>query len=306
MLRATTTTSLALAVVLFGFGVAQGAAGEAGPASSPPGGIAGEEGGCVEHGKINTGDATPVEPGHYEVQTGCSYSRSKRLWDRDGDTQGRALTREHSVSLELAAGVADDFDVGIASSYDWLRDDENDYDDADGELGPRRGSHFGDLGFGARWRFLNLENRSLQMAYIAGFTAPTGSHDTSREMGTSERFWSFDQSLVATKDWGRWTANAEAAFSLPFGEHRDDDRGTLGLNLAAGYQALTWLQPELEVNYEREYERNEYDPETISGTAGVIMPLTGMVSVKAGAQQGLWGRNADKAATLTLAVKLAF
>jgi hypothetical protein len=44
--------------------------------------------------------------------------------------------------------------------------------------------------------------------------------------------------LAVTKDWGRWTANADVGYSLPFGNRRGDARGLLTGNVALGYQAL--------------------------------------------------------------------
>ncbi len=303
----------ALVAMLFVLGTGKGSAGEAGPAAPPPGSASGkpvpatgDADVAVEHGKINTADASPVAPGAFEVEVGYSYLRSKRLFDRDADTQRRGLTREHAVDVAFATGITDNVDVGVAAGYHWVRDDDNDYDELDGEFGPRHGDHFGDLEFGARYRFLNLEPQRFEMAWIAGFTAPTGSDNCRREIGTSQEYWSLDQSLVASKDWGRLTANAEAGYSLPFGEDRDDSRGTAALNLAAGYQALDWLQPELELNYEREFVKDDYDPELIAGTAGLVMALSDTVSAKAGVQEGLWGRNTDKATTLILVVKFSF
>ncbi len=299
------------AVAFLLFGIGPGIAGEpagpvadAAPAKPTSGGD--EEKAGPEHGKINTADASPVDPGRFEVEASYFYSRSKRLWDRDEDTQKRELTREHCVGLAVTAGVAENLDLNISSCYSWLRDDENDYDETDGELGPRHGDHFGDLDFGARYRFLNDEKNNLEAAYIAGFTAPTGSGNCRREIGTSQEFWSFNQSLVVSKDWGKWTANAEAGYSLPFGEHRDDSRGVLCGNLAVGYQVLSWLQPELELNYEREFDREEYDPELIAGTAGLVMPVSDSMRINIGVQEGMWGRNTDKATSFFLGIKFAF
>lgn len=250
-----------------------------------------------EHGKINTADPSPVDPGSFEIEAGYAHVRSRRLWDRDGDSQSRRLLEECSASLAATAGVIENLDVTVAGCYDWLRDNEGD---------PDAGEHFGDLALGARYRFLNDGGRRLEAAWLGGLTAPAGSRTCRRELGTSQECWSLDQSLVVTKDWGRWTANAEAGYSLPFGEHRDDSRGVLSANLAAGCQVLGWLQPEAEFNYAREILRNAGDPEVLAGTAGLVMPLGEALRVNAGVQQGLWGRNADRATTFLLAIKVAF
>ena len=267
--------------------------------------VAGEEA-PPEHGKISTADASPVDPGRFEVESSYFYSRARRCWDDDGDSRRREPTREHCVGLSVTAGVWENLDLNVSSCYRWVRDDENDYDEDDSELGPRSGDHFGDLKFGGRYRFLKNDEHNLEMAYIAGFTAPTGSGNCRQEIGTSQEFWSLNQSLVVTKDWGCWTANAEAGYSLPFGENRDNSRGVLSGNLAAGYQVLSWLQPELELNYSREYLDRGDEPEVLAGTAGLVMPLNDRLRVNFGVQEELWGRNTDQATSFFLGIKWAF
>lgn len=58
-----------------------------------------------EHAKLNTDDATPVDPGHFELELGYSFTRAKRQWDDNWSEQSRGLTREHAVELGLTYGV---------------------------------------------------------------------------------------------------------------------------------------------------------------------------------------------------------
>lgn len=250
-----------------------------------------------EHGKLNTADASPVDPGHVELEFGYGGTHSRRCWDEHGNGAGRGRRMDHAAGLSLTVGVVDNLDLSLAGCYLWLRDDDAE---------PDHGEDWADLEFGARYRFLNCEEHHLELAWIAGFTLPTGSRDCAREIGAGQRYWSCGQALALTKDWGRWTTNAEVGYALPFGEHRDDARGELGVNLACGYQALPWLQPELELNYAREFVKGGHDVQVLAITAGLVMPLNDRVRVNVGVQQDLWGRNADQATSWVLCVKLAF
>lgn len=137
-------------------------------------------------------------------------------------------------------------------------------------------------------------------------TLPTGSDSNRDTIGTSQEFWSFDQTLVASKDWGSWTANVDLGYALPFSNKRGDARGILNADVALGYQVLAWLQPEVELNYSYEYLENEDDAQIIAAMVGLVMPMNDLLRVNLGVQQGLWRENTDKTTTLLMAVKFAF
>jgi hypothetical protein len=260
----------------------------------------------IEHGKINTADASPVDPGHFELEPSFAYTRSERFWDESGHSHGRGLYREQNIGLSFTAGLVDNVDVNINGGYSWLKDNDNDFD-GDGELtGPFRGEDFTDLEMSGRYRFYNDEERHLEIAYIAGVTIPTGNSSDQDEIGTSQEYWSFNQTLVATKDWGRWTLNGDIGFALPIGNKRENARGSFNADLALGYQALPWLQPEVELNYGHEMLTDENDEQVLAVTAGLVMPINDTLRVNVGVQQGLWGESTDKSTTLVTAVKFAF
>jgi len=265
-----------------------------------------EEESGVEHGKINTPDASPVDPGHFEIESSYGYTHSKRYWDNDGDTHARGLAREQSVGLSLTVGVIENLDVAVGGNYAWLKDNDNDFDPDDAAFGPASGHDFGDLELSGRYRFIENKENSFELAYIGGFTLPTGSSSDRDEIGTSQEFWSFNQTLVASKDWGKWTANADIGYALPLGNKRENARGTFNADVAVGYQWLSWLQPEVELNYGHDFLTDEDDSEGLATTVGLVMPVNDQYRVNLGVQQGLWGRNSDKATTLYGAVKLAF
>jgi len=265
-----------------------------------------DEKGEPEHGKINTLDASPVDPGHFEIESSYSYTQSKHFRDNAGDVHYRGLAREQTLGLSVTVGVIENVDMAVSSSYRWLKDNENDFDKDDGVFGPETGHGLGDLNISGRYRFFESKEHGLSLAYIGGFTLPTGNSSSVKEIGTSQEFWSFNQALVATKDWGKWTANVDVRYALPFGDKRENARGTLNSDIAVGYQVLPWLQPEVELNYSRNFLTNDNDQEVIATTVGLVMPINERIRLNTGVQQGLWGRNTDKATSLYAAVKLAF
>jgi len=48
---------------------------------------------AVEHGKLSTADATPVDPGRVELEFGYAYAWSRRDWNASGRVKGRDLVR---------------------------------------------------------------------------------------------------------------------------------------------------------------------------------------------------------------------
>ncbi len=258
-----------------------------------------------EHSKINTLDASPVDPGHYEIETAYAYTRAYRAWDKDSSAHRRGFTSEQAVGVTVTAGLVTDLDVALSFGHAWIQDKDHDADD-DGVPGPKSGQGLGDLGISGRYRFFHSEEQALDLAYSGGFTLPSGTRGGDFDIGTSQAFWSFDQTLAASKDWGAWTANAALGASLPLGGERGNARGTLTADVAGGYQILPWLQPEVELNYSREVIASGDDADLLAVTAGLVMPVHDSLRLLLGVQQGVWGRNADQATTLAMTVTAAF
>jgi hypothetical protein len=273
---------------------AEGPVAAAGGAPSVPPG----EGLAIEHAKLNTADASPVDPRHVELEFGYSGTWSRHAWDSDGDTHGRGSLREQALGLAVTVGVVPNLDVSIGLDYLWLHDSESD--------SATTGDDIGDLGVSGRYRFFSSEEHGIEAAWISDVTAPTGSRSDEHELGSSQEFWSWDNSLVIEKDWARWTMNAEVGWSQPFGEKRGDDRGTLIANLATGYQLLSWLQPVVELNCAREFVAAEDDESSVAVTAGLVMPISDCLRANLGIQQGVWGENTDRATTALLALTVGF
>jgi hypothetical protein len=270
----------------------------------PAAGGAEQEEAGPEHGKLNTPDASPVDPGHFEIELSYGLERVRHFWDNGGHEHSRRMERDSAAGLSVGAGILENLDLHLSSSYLWMKDEENDFNGD--STGSDTGQGFGDLNFDLRYRFLNDTKRHLEMACIVGMTAPTGSRSNEREIGTSQEYWSLGPALVVSKDWGRWTGNADVGFSLPFGNRREDARGLLNGDAALGYQVLPWLQPEIELNYAHEFIAHDADSDVIAATVGLVMPINDRWRLNAGVQQGLWGRNTEKATTYLIALKWAF
>ena len=260
----------------------------------------------IEHGKINTADASPVDPGQYEIESSFAVTRAKRFWDASGHTHSRGVFRERNIGVSVTAGLVDNADMTVSGGYSWIRDNDNHFDEHAGMMGPFTGHGFTDLEIGGRYRLYNNEEQRLEIAYMAGVTIPTGSGSDRDDIGTSQEFWSFNQMLVATKDWGRWTLNGDIGFALPIGNKRELARGSLNIDLALGYQILPWLQPEVELNYSHDYLKGEDDTQALAITAGLVMPINETLRVNIGVQQSVWGENAIKATTVCGSVRFAF
>ncbi|NLX18525.1 MAG: transporter [Desulfobulbus sp.] len=260
----------------------------------------------IEHGKINTPDASPVDPGQFEFETTFAQTRADRSWSGSGHAHGRGTYRERTLGFAFTAGLIENVDASISGGYSWIKDNDNVFDEEAEELGPFRGEDFTDIELSGRYRFFNDEARNLEIAYIAGVTIPVGSDSDQEEIGTSQEYWSFNQTLVATKDWGQWTLNGDIGFSLPIGNKRENVRGTLNADLALGYQILPWLQPEVELNYSHDYLKDESDAQVLAVTAGFVMPINDTWLVNLGVQQDIWGQNIEKTTTWTTTVKIAF
>jgi hypothetical protein len=265
--------------------------------------IASDAGGSVtmetitpEHGKINTGDPSPVDPGHYEIEMDYGYLKARRAFNERGHSSDRGLYHVRELALTLTIGLVDDWDMYFGLPVIRIEDHDSD---------PNRGSDIADISLGARYRFINNEGNHLEIAYTAGFIAPTGSDESENEIGTSQEFWSLEQAVILTKDWGRWTMNTELGYSYPFGHDSNDANGSVALNTAVGYQITAVIQPELELNYGKEFGGAGVDADVLAVTAGLVTPFNDTFLMKAGVVKDVSGSNVDKATHYLINLKLA-
>lgn len=258
---------------------------------------------ALEHGKLATSDATPVDPGILEIE--LSYGPSWSLRGA-GSFDRAAPGHAHEVGLGLTYGLLTGLDAAVSAGWASAYDAAWDLEPGDGISGPEHGQGLTDVAAGARWRFLRRAG-SLELALLGGVVAPAGARASVGRVGISQEHWSADLALVGSGDRGAVTANAEIGASVPFGARRGSARGTLFANVAAGWHVRPWLQPELELNYERAWSAGPTPgPESLSVTAGVVAPFGDGYRIVAGAQYAVWGRHTAQTVAATVAFKWAY
>jgi hypothetical protein len=248
-----------------------------------------------EHGKAFTGDATPVEPGHVEVE----FAYAPTWWATAGAVD-RQEGQQHQLGLGVGVGLLRDVDVRLVLSWAVV------HAAPEAPGAPVHGSGLADTTVAARWRFLHIAEPAIDLAVSAAFTIPTGVRASPERLGTGGEAWSLGGSIAASADWGRFTTGLEIGFSAPLQRAGSNDVGLLVCNGAVGYQALPWLQPALELNYQHEIETGEErDEQVLWTTAALVLPLD-PVRVLVGARFPVLARNAAVGPMATAAVKVAF
>jgi len=249
----------------------------------------------VEHGKAFTGDATPVEPGHVEIE--LAYAPA---WWATAGAVDRQAGEQHPVVAALGIGLLRDLDLRLAVAWAMVHA-------TPGLPGaPVHGAGLADAALAVRWRFLSLADPAIDLAVAAAVTVPTGTSTTPERLGTSRESWSLGGALLASADWGRFTLGAELGFSAPLAPRESNDVGLLVCNVAVGYQLLPWLQPEIELNYQHEVELGEErDERVLWATAALLVPLDG-VRLLVGGRLPVWSRDAAAGPMATASVKVAF
>jgi len=193
--------------------------------------------------------------------------------------------------------VRDDLDLGVGFGYAWLHDRDS---------GLQRGRGLTDIAIAAKWCFFEDKDREIAFAYLPTLTIPTGEQSSDARLDPGQEFWSLDTRFAVVKDWSeRWSSNLDFGYEAAFGD-RGDFLGSLGANMAVGYQLLPWLQPEVELNGSHDFAANGRDADWIAVTAGVVIPVSERFCIRTGVQQGVAGRNTDQRTALLLSVDMNF
>jgi hypothetical protein len=247
-----------------------------------------------DHGKMATEEATPIGDGAIEIEAAYSPSLTSH---GSGSFDRSAHGHSHGYSLAVFYGVTEHLDVKVGGGFGYVVDLSE-------AAGPTRGVGSSDLVIGTRWRFLADADRALDLTVATTVVAPTGDDGSYDSLGLSQGYWSVRNALVASKDWGRATANAELALTLPVGGGAGALRGGGCANLAFGYAFLPWFQPIAEVNYD--VVRDGGTAERVALTAGINMTSASGNRLLFGVQQAIWGRNVSQSTTALVALKTAF
>ncbi len=254
-----------------------------------------------EHGKAAVADASPVDPGAVEVEIGYAP-----VWNTRGRTFGfddAASAHTHGFGAALTYGVLPDLDVRVGAGFAQIHDAA--YQREDGSA-PHRGLGLTDGSVGARWRFLNLPEQALELAVTGDVVVPIGLSGTSDHVGLSQEFWSARGALVATKDFGAITTNAELAFAAPVSGGAGGLQSITQASAAVGYQLTPSLQPELELSYGYSAMAGAPDSQVLAVTAGVVSPFGAGHRVITGIQYAVWGRNTIQTTAGVVSFKTGF
>lgn len=248
-----------------------------------------------EHGKAFTGDATPVEPGRIEVE----FAYAPTWWATAGAVD-RIAGEQHAVAAAVTVGVMRDVDARLVVGWTLA------HAGAAAPGAPVHGQGISDTTVAGRWRFLSLREPPIDLAFAAAVTVPTGLPASPDHLATGRGAWSAGGAFLASGDWGPFTAGLELGFSAVVGQPAWNDAGLVTCNLAVGWQALPWVQPELELNYQHEIETGgQADERVLWATAAAVLPLD-PIRVVLGARLPVWTRDTVVGPTLTAAVKASF
>lgn len=80
-----------------------------------------------EHAKLNTQDATPVDPGAWEFDLGCATAWSRHAFGNSWGRRGRPRLREQELGMGLTYGLAPDLNIGLGLGYANIYDRAEDH-----------------------------------------------------------------------------------------------------------------------------------------------------------------------------------
>lgn len=247
-----------------------------------------------DHGKVATDDATPAGAGTRELELAYLPSVTHH---GGGRFEEAAHAHVNAFAVTALYGVTDDLDLKVTGGFAHAMDRSD-------PSAATRGSGLTDLTLASRWRLLASARRALDVMLTTAVVAPIGHEEAAGSLGLTQGFWSVRNALVASKDWGRVTGNAELALTVPVGGGAGDFRAATCANLAVGYAVLPWLQPLLEANYD--VTRGAATAQRIAVTAGVNLAGSGGTRLVAGVQRAVWGRNVVESTSGLVALKTGF
>jgi hypothetical protein len=246
----------------------------------------------VEAAKLATPDAMPVDPGSFEVALGLEWGRSRSAYDANGDLQDRGGSLiEREFALGFTAGLVENLDAGITVGYART---------TDGAADPDHGSGPTDVALGAKWRFLHAENVAL--ALIPEISLPVGDGKPEEEISSGSNLWGAGLTLAATASFDRLAIGAALSRGWVTGKDQDrgDARGSIGADLALGWQATEMVQPEIELHYARDLNAGDTEDAWVLTTTAGVLVSTDYGRFGAGVDQAIAGKDAERTTTVLL------
>jgi len=103
----------------------------------------------TEQSKVNTEDAGPVEPGHFEVEFAYGFSTGRHRYAGSGDREDRGRLRDHTYDLGFNMGVIRNFELNFGIAYADMFDKDN--------TGPTHGHGWTDTEIGSKIQFYHSD-----------------------------------------------------------------------------------------------------------------------------------------------------
>ena len=236
--------------------------------------------------KLTAEDPETLEPGQKEIEFFYFHSRSFAT------TDGHDRTSDF-LSGSFSYGIEENLDFSLVSGANSILDLVAGGQRGNGiATGPARGGGLTNLDLQFRWKFAQDQEEDWALATVLETSIRNNYQFMDDDVKATGIFQTLDTSLVARKNWGRFTTNAEVFYSFPLPTHSQGRFSQLGTNLALGYQLDDWLQPSIELNYLHVSPLSQ-DYETLSGTAGFLIQPQENWTLYFGYPRTLAARNSD-------------
>lgn len=245
--------------------------------------------------QITMWNATPIDPGTFELDYFLFSSSATRTFDEEGLTQDLG---ERVTSSVTYAG----FGWGIAPSVDlWLYTGISPtQEDNIVELGSRRGGSQTDFALNARWRFLHDEEEGLSLALIGG---PLYQNSLTPH---APSFVALSTELVLEKALSEeLTLVADTFYDFPL-KSNDGTYRQFGADAALSWMATEWLNPVVEVNYVQSLPTVGGASDSWATTVGTVIYPNETIGLYLGYQFNFAGRNEEQFGSIITGLTASF
>jgi hypothetical protein len=242
----------------------------------------------AEPAKLNTDDAGTISAGAMEIELTATDMHATRAWDDQGVSHDRGgHYHQWGGTFGIAYGLMTDLDVHVTVGYTGI----DDYASPEGF--PFRGKGSSDLVLESKWRFMQRDQVEMALKPLA--TLPTTGHVPEDRLPTTYDHCTLGGMLIVTGSMSSLAITADVGAVRHFRRQDDQPHSSWCLDVACGWQIVSWLQPELEVNYAKlRYQGADLpDMDIWAMTAGFLFP-TAMGRFALGIQQGLRGHASDQ------------
>lgn len=215
-----------------------------------------------ESTKLAVPGGCPADPGAGEFGLAVERHSSDSSFDQEGSSSDRGGTASSTdISASLLFGIIDGVDLGISLGYSRLDDEASDPDSGSGPT---------DIGIASTIRLGHADTWSVAIIPHVDLPAEPDPPDDALATSSDDLSWGVD--LAATWESGDFTSNLVAGFTRNTGATADASDGTVWLGLAGGLVVRDWLQPEIDLVYERDLVAGDGPVWAVTGYIGAQIP----------------------------------